>query len=467
MRMVREEERNMQKAFEADSLAKMDNLKLLQLNYVELNGSYDEFPEDLRWLCWHGFHLGTVPSELFMGNLVAIDMSYSKLRIFEPPMVIRPLKILNFKDSHSLEEIRNISRLPNLETLILWNCYSLVRVCETIQGLTSLALLNMTGCEQLLKMEHIDPSEGLKASDYGGQSPQQPLFFFPHSLERLLLKSCNLERNNSFLLSFQVQSFLQYLHLGSNLFEFLPDYNHLKSLRMLYEFGIMSVFLPDIKDPNISCEYASQSSPLSFDVPSPPKNHRLKGIDVKFKYTTSGQEKHVGPIFAKISNTTKGHDWIYNPMIFGRPGIGEVAIWLSYWAMEKVLDVGDKVNVSIIVENGLKVHECGASLVYANDKVENDTWHNNMEWEKILVDYLSAFQLSTKTYYLCRRDFFKSMEVDGPTPSWFRDAVGNNIDYTVIIFTVLESSGSRFRINDAYGLATGQIQDAVASFLLL
>lgn len=537
MRMVREEEHNMRKAFEADSLAKMDNLKLLQLNYVELNGSYDEFPEDLRWLCWHGFHLGTVPSELFMGNLVAIDMSYSKLKIFEPPMVIRPLKILNFKDSHSLEEILNISRLPNLETLILWNCYSLVRVCETIRGLTSLALLNMTGCEQLLKMGHIDPSEGLKASDFGGQSPQQLLFSFPHSLERLLLKSCNLERNNHFLLSFQVQSFLQYLHLGSNLFEFLPDYNHLKSLRvldlsfcsrlkrieclpstleelfttcctslekitfqshhftlreidyegcinlleiegfiklvpiskmdetdlghmkwlkeyqnhelylisdyqltagrscriqMLYEFGIMSVFLPDIKDTNIKWEYASQSSSLSFDVPSPPKNHRLKGIDVTFKYTLSGQEKHVGPIFAKISNTTKGYDWIYNPMVFGRPGSGEVAIWLSYWAMEKLLDAGDKVNVSIIVENGLEVRECGARLVYANDKVENDTWQNNMEWEKNLVGYLSAFQLSTKTYYLCRRDFFKSMEVDGPTPSWFRDAVGYNIDYTEI-----------------------------------
>ncbi|KAJ9552017.1 hypothetical protein OSB04_016062 [Centaurea solstitialis] len=538
MRMVREEEHNMRKAFDADSLAKMDNLKLLQLNYVELDGSYDEFPEDLRWLCWHGFHLRTVPSDLFMGNLVAIDMSYSKLEIFEPPMVIRPLKILNFKDSHSLEEIRNIFRLPNLETLILWNCYSLVRVCETIQGLTSLALLNMTGCEQLLKMGHIDPSEGVKASGSGGQSPKQLLFSFPHSLERLLLKSCNLERNNQFLLSIQGQ--LQYLHLGSNLFEFLPDYNHLKSLRvldlslcsrlkcieclpstleelfitcctslekitfqshqftlreidyegcinllevegliklvpifkmnetdlghmkwlkeyqdrelcligdyqltagrsqhiqMLYEFGIMSVFLPDIKDPNITCKYASQSSSLFFDVPSPPQNHRLKGINVTFKYALSNKEKHVGPIFAKISNATKGHDWIYNPMVFGKPGVGKVAVWLSYWAMEKVVDVGDQVNVSIIVENGFEVRGCGASLVYTDDNVENDTWQNNMEWEKILLGYMSAFQLSTKTYYLCRRDFIKSMEVDGPTPSWFRDAVGYNIDYTGMIFS--------------------------------
>ncbi|XP_076949452.1 disease resistance protein RPV1-like isoform X2 [Bidens hawaiensis] len=88
MRMVNEEKLNMPMAFDADSLAKMDNLKLLQLNYVELSGSYDDFPEDLRWLCWHGFPLRTLPFELFMGNLVAIDMSYSKLEVFEPPMAV-------------------------------------------------------------------------------------------------------------------------------------------------------------------------------------------------------------------------------------------------------------------------------------------------------------------------------------------------------------------------------------------
>nr|XP_043627796.1 disease resistance protein RPV1-like isoform X2 [Erigeron canadensis] len=431
MRMVREENHKMPSAFNADSLAKMDNLKLLQLNYVKLSGSYDDFPEDLRWLCWHGFHLGAVPSELFMGNLVAIDMSYSKLELFEPPMVIRPLKILNFKDSHSLVEIHNISRLPNLETLILWNCYSLVHVSEPIGELMSLAQLNMTGCEHLLK-----------ALVLGGQSPQLA-FSFPHLLERLLLKSCNLDCNNNFL-SFQEQSLLQHLHLGNNIFESLPDFNHLKSLRvldlsfctnlkcihclpstleelyitcckslekvtfqsrrfrlqkidyegctslleiegllmlvpiskiketnlkhmkwlklyqnhelcligdlqltvgrswyiqMLSEFGIMSTFLPVIKDHNITCEYMAPSSCLSFDVPPRSDTHMLIGLNVAFKYTLSGDEQHIWPIFAK---------------------------------------------------------------------------------------------LSMETYYLCRRDFFKSMEVDGPTPSWFRDSVGYKFDYTEI-----------------------------------
>ncbi|KAL7591000.1 hypothetical protein Lser_V15G33204 [Lactuca serriola] len=514
MRLVREEKDTMPEAFEADSLAKMDNLKLLQLNYVELSGSYDDFPEDLRWLCWHGFQLGTIPSDFFMGNLVAIDMSYSRLQLFEPPMVIKPLKILNFKDSHSLLKICNISRLPNLETLILWNCYSLVHVCDTIEDLKSLSLLNMTGCEHLLKGSNLK---------------------FPHSLERIWLKNCNIdfELSDYSILSFQIHSMLQYLHLGNNLFEFLPDYNHLKSLRvlelsfcsrlkrieclpntleelfttccellenisfqshrftlrefdyegcinllevegllklvpifriderdlghmkwlkdyqdlevsligdyqltsgrtrhiqMLYEFGITSTFLPNITNPNITHDYISQSSSLSFTIPPSPKT--LKGLNITFKYTiTEEKHQHNQPIFAKITNTTKGLDLIYNPMVFGKPKFNEVAIWLSYWSMGNLLDIGDKVNVCFIVENGLEVHECGAKLVYAN---EDDDMENNMEWEESLLGDLSRFKLSTDTYYLCRRDFFKSMEVDGPTPSWFRDSVGYKIDYTEI-----------------------------------
>ncbi|GKG17694.1 hypothetical protein Tco_0371992, partial [Tanacetum coccineum] len=109
-------------------------------------------------------------------------------------------------------------------------------------------------------------------------------------------------------------------------------------------------------------------------------------------------------------------------MVFGKPGFGEIAIWLSYWSMEKSLDVGDKVNVSIIVENGLEVIECGASLVY--DQEEKDTSQNNTEWDS------SAFKLSAEIFYLCRRDFLRSVEVDGPIPSWFRDLFGNKIDYT-------------------------------------
>ncbi|KAI3709736.1 hypothetical protein L2E82_39502 [Cichorium intybus] len=511
-----------------DALKKMDKLKLLQLDFVQLTGSYENFSEDLRWLSWLGFHLRAIPSDLFMGNLVAIDMSYSNLEVFEPPMVLQSLQILNLKDSHNLIEIRNISMIPHLETLILWNCHSLVRVCETIGDLTSLALLNMTGCENLCKMEETNMLVGLEASTSSGGVPHQPTFSFPHSLHRLFLKDCNLECTDSFPLSFSVQLSLQYLNLGNSLFEFLPCYDHLKNLRvldlslcsrlkwllclpstlaelyiyycnslekisfqsqrftlqefgyegcislseiegfiklvplakleendlghmkwlkeyqnhevclvgddeltngrssgvqMLYEFDIMSTSLPDVKDPNMKPNYVSELSSLSFDVPSSPDNRRLKGLDVTFKYAISGDDC---AWFCKIS-TTNGVDLMYNPKVFGKPEFGKFGIWLSYWPIGNTLNVGDKVNVSIIVMSGLAVHECGVSLVYADETLENNT-----RWVEILGGDLSGFQLSTGAYYLCRRDFFELMEVGRLTPGWFRILVGDAIDYTEV-----------------------------------
>ncbi|XP_076898273.1 disease resistance protein RUN1-like [Bidens hawaiensis] len=167
-----------------DSLKDMYNLRLLCLKSVKLVGSYKHFSKDLIWLCWIGFHMRNIPSDLFMGNLVALDMSDSCLEEFEPPMDIQSLKILNLKDSHKLLKICNINKMPNLETCILWNCHKLVDVCETIGDLKSLALLNTTGCENLWKNS----------------------FPLPCSLERLFLKDCKLEHTDSFLLNFSDQS---------------------------------------------------------------------------------------------------------------------------------------------------------------------------------------------------------------------------------------------------------------------
>ena len=204
-------------------------------------------------------------------------------------------------------------------------------------------------------------------------------------------------------------------------------YELLKSIacvaQMLYEFDIMSTSLPDIKDANMTAEYISESPSLSFEVPSSPENRRLTGLNVTFKYTISGDDF---AWFAKIS-TTNGIDLMYNPKVFGKPGIGEVGIWLSYWPIGNMLSVGDKVNVSIAVNSGLEVCECGATLVYT-EAVES--LENNMECVNFLGEDLSGFQLSTGAYYLCRRDFFELMELGRLTPGWFRILAGDNVDNT-------------------------------------
>ncbi|KAL8260248.1 hypothetical protein R6Q59_028201 [Mikania micrantha] len=166
-----------------DSLQVMDQLKLLQLNYVEHVSSYKDFSEHLRWLCWHGYNHLNLLSHLSLRNLVTLDMSYSQLTFFRVPMVLHSLKILNLKSSLKLKEV-HVDSLPNLEILILWNCHRLAHVSETIKGLTILNTLNMTGCENL-----------------------QCVFSFPHLIKRLFLKDCKV----SVLMIFLLVSLVNYL----------------------------------------------------------------------------------------------------------------------------------------------------------------------------------------------------------------------------------------------------------------
>ncbi|MFS7950334.1 hypothetical protein Hanom_Chr07g00581991 [Helianthus anomalus] len=121
-------------------------------------------------------------------------------------------------------------------------------------------------------------------------------------------------------------------------------------------------------------------------------------------------------------------DLMYNPKVFGKPEIGEMCVWLSYWPIGYKLKIGDIVNVSIVVLSGLEVHECGVNLVYSDE----ETLENNMECTEILGGDLSRFHLSTGAYYLCRRDFFELAEVGRVTPDWFQILAGDTIDYTEV-----------------------------------
>lgn len=164
---------------------------------------------------------------------------------------------------------------------------------------------------------------------------------------------------------------------------------------------------------------------LSFKVPENLDNRRLKGLDVTFKYTIVGDD---WIWFAKIC-TTNGVDLVYNPTVFARPALGDVGIWLSYWPIGNKIRAKDEINVTIVVVRGLKVSECGASLVYTDDEVAYERiFEDNKGWVETLDGDLSAFQLNKGPYYLCRRDFFDATEVSEPTPHWFRILVGPNIN---------------------------------------
>jgi len=57
----------------------MKKLRLLQLSGVELVGDFAYLSKDLRWFCWHGFPLAIIPTSLYQGNLVSIELENSKI----------------------------------------------------------------------------------------------------------------------------------------------------------------------------------------------------------------------------------------------------------------------------------------------------------------------------------------------------------------------------------------------------
>ncbi|XVE81462.1 hypothetical protein DITRI_Ditri15bG0066000 [Diplodiscus trichospermus] len=64
---------------ETKAFAMMRGLKLLQLDYVKLNGDFKDFPKGLIWLCWHGFPLKSLPANFDIKRLIVLEMRHSSL----------------------------------------------------------------------------------------------------------------------------------------------------------------------------------------------------------------------------------------------------------------------------------------------------------------------------------------------------------------------------------------------------
>ncbi|CAL8997992.1 unnamed protein product [Prunus brigantina] len=159
--------------FRAQAFTKMKKLRLLHLSNVELTGEYKDFPKKLIWLRWKYFPLESIPDDFPMQpKLVALDLKYSDLKIvWNNCKLHQNLKILNLSYSSRLTKSPDLSKLPNLEELILKSCHGLSEVHSSIGDLGRLSLVNLQGCNSL---EYL------------------PLNFYKSkSIETLLLNSCS------------------------------------------------------------------------------------------------------------------------------------------------------------------------------------------------------------------------------------------------------------------------------------
>ncbi|XP_073268655.1 disease resistance protein RPV1-like [Populus alba] len=136
-----------------DAFRKMPDVKFLQLNYTNFHGSFEHFPKNLIWLCWHGLSLSSIPNHVCLEKLVVLDLSRSRLvDAWKGKPCLPKLKILDLRHSRDLIRTPDFSGLPALEKLILEDCIRLVQIHESIGDLQRLLILNIRNCTSLMEL---------------------------------------------------------------------------------------------------------------------------------------------------------------------------------------------------------------------------------------------------------------------------------------------------------------------------
>ncbi|XP_031287428.1 disease resistance-like protein DSC1 [Pistacia vera] len=104
----------------------------------------------LSYVRWFRYPLPSLPSNFDMENLVALIMPGSKIKqLWNGHLYLDKLRHLNLAHSKDLIGIPELSMTPNLESLSLEGCTSLIEVPSSIQYLNKLVILNLKGCKSL------------------------------------------------------------------------------------------------------------------------------------------------------------------------------------------------------------------------------------------------------------------------------------------------------------------------------
>ncbi|KAM0052499.1 putative TIR domain, P-loop containing nucleoside triphosphate hydrolase [Helianthus debilis subsp. tardiflorus] len=253
--------------YETLAFCEMRNLRLLRLNYVQLSGSYKNFPKGLRWLCMHGFPLSYIPSDLQMENLVALDMSNSKLRQFwKKPKLLRSLRYLNLSSCHELVRVGHFSGLPLLERLTLARCTSLVEVCESIGACCQeLEVLDLSNCNKL---------KGLPRSI--GKLKNLTQLLIDGCSEALKADNNNMKylgSSSSTMVPRSSKSFLKELYLDGNPIDFMPDcvrsLSGLETLSLTGCRNLKTVLCPPFPLGYMDIDYCDSLEKITFHPETP------------------------------------------------------------------------------------------------------------------------------------------------------------------------------------------------------
>ncbi|KAF3784950.1 putative disease resistance protein [Nymphaea thermarum] len=268
IRILRKDKRfNEKYCVSAECFENMPNLRYLQAENVNFQGTFPCFPIDLKWLQLERCHIDSPPSDFNLENLVILDLYktnmapilinqlYLKFKAFERLKVLSlcgvetkitldftnmpSLVKLKFLDCSSLTSIdESIGKLKNLTHLSTPRCILLQKLPDSICQLSSLEILHLQGCVGLTSLpERLGELESLKKLDLSWTRIED----IPDSICQLnSLKSLNLSGCLSLCClpeRLGDMEELEELILDNTRIEIIPDsVGQLKSLRLLSLF---------------------------------------------------------------------------------------------------------------------------------------------------------------------------------------------------------------------------------------
>ncbi|XP_020867489.1 TMV resistance protein N isoform X2 [Arabidopsis lyrata subsp. lyrata] len=209
-----------------ESFVPMTELRLLQINNVELEGNLKLLPSELKWIQWKGCPLENLPPDFLARQLSVLDLSESGIRrvqTLRSNRVDENLKVLILRGCHSLEAIPDLSNHEALEMLVFEQCTLLVKVPKSVGNLRKLLHLDFSRCSKL--SEFLADVSGLKR------------------LEKLFLSGCSdlsvLPENIGAMTS------LKELLLDGTAIKYLPEsINRLQNLEILSLSGCR--YIPEL-----------------------------------------------------------------------------------------------------------------------------------------------------------------------------------------------------------------------------
>ncbi|XP_056165999.1 disease resistance protein RPV1-like isoform X1 [Syzygium oleosum] len=141
---------------QTDCFKPMVDLRLLQINYVALDGDFKYIPAKLKWLQWKGCPLKTFPFDSCLEDLGVLDLSESKItsmweRGHPKKQLAKKLLVMDLCDCYYLTDIPDLSGFDILEKLILVRCKGLLKIPKSVGDLTKLIYLNLSDCSNLLE----------------------------------------------------------------------------------------------------------------------------------------------------------------------------------------------------------------------------------------------------------------------------------------------------------------------------